>query len=188
MKAYCRQNESCTLAYFYFDFNNASNLDVSILLRSLIKQICAGEDKVPQVVQTLVSRHRASGQQPSISTLITALHTAIDDLRKRTFIILDALDEYPENKRLELLKTLKLLLDPGSQEIHVLATSQERHDIQHQMAKLATEKIFIGSSVVDPDIKLHVRTRLAEDPNLDILPPHIKQGIEEKLGKGAHGM
>ena len=158
------------------------------LLRSLIKQICAGEDMIPQVVQTLVSRHRASGQQPSISTLITVLHNLVDDLRKQTFIILDALDEYPETKRWELLNTLKRLLDSEPRDLHVLATSRETHDIQHKMKILATEKIYIQSSHVDPDIKLHVRTCLVEDPKLDRLPGHIKHEIEIKLGEGAHGM
>ena len=103
------------------------------LLRSLIKQICAGEDMIPQVVQTLVSRHRASGQQPSISTLITVLHNLVDDLRKQTFIILDALDEYPETKRWELLNTLKRLLDSEPRDLHVLATSREtRHSAQNE--------------------------------------------------------
>lgn len=188
MQNYCSQVDSCTLAYFYFDFNDALNLNVHTLLRSLIKQICAGEDTVPQMVQTLVSRHRASGQQPSITVLIAVLHALVDYLQKQTFIILDALDEYPETKRLELLNTLKRLLDFESPGIHVLATSQERHDIQHKMTKLATEKVCIQSSLVDPDISLYVRTCLAEDPKLDILPAHIKREIQIKLSEGAHGM
>jgi hypothetical protein len=161
---------------------------VAILLRSLIKQLCASEMELPQVVQTLHNQYKPSGQQPNIKELSSTLFSIIGGLKDEIYIIMDALDEYPESKRKELLDQIKQMVEHRSENLHILATSRSEHDIRITLEKPAAGGISIQSSKVDADIKLHVRTCLAEDVALKRLPDKVKGDIEVKLGEGAHGM
>ena len=176
------------MAYYYIDYNDTPNANVGNILRSLVKQICVGADRIPKVVQTLCSQHRASGQQPSIATLISILRALEVTLAIDTFIIIDALDEYPELQRSELLQTIQLLVGEGFEHIHILTTSRAEHDIKLTIGKSATEVICIENDQVDADINKHVRTCLSDDPRLSKLPDRIKYMVELKLSEGAKGM
>jgi hypothetical protein len=131
VKDFCLASTTQKMAYFYFGFNDSDKQDVGILLRSLIKQLCAGEPELPQVVQTLYTRYKTSGQQPDIKVLTSTLFSVIGGLRKEIYIIMDALDEYPENpekpeksKRKELLDQIKRMVEYKSENLYILATSR----------------------------------------------------------------
>lgn len=187
MQDYCQTSTSRAVAYYYFDYNDTVNMTVNNFLRSLIRQICAFEVELPQVVKAFCSQHRTSGQQPSPKSLITLLHAVVYVLQKETFIIADALDEYPEPKRKELFSILTSIIG-GCNDIHILVTSRNEQDIAHTLDKISTEKICINSSIVDEDIRLHIRSCLTDDPKLSRLPAIMKQEIETRLGEDAHGM
>ena len=179
---------SSTIAYWYFDFDKGSSLNVNNMLRSLIKQLCVGEAIIPIPVQEMCAKYRASGHQPTTTVLLATLHSAIDSIRKKTFLILDALDEYPESRRPELLATLKLLKDAEHGDVHVLVTSRREFDIEHALHTIATHEVSVHGPVVDSDIALHIRATLAEDARFSRLPPSIKDTIEIQLVTKAHGM
>ncbi|KAL8770751.1 MAG: hypothetical protein Q9209_003618 [Squamulea sp. 1 TL-2023] len=181
-------NVSSTVVYWYFDFNNSTSLSVCNMLRSLIKQLCVGETSIPPPVQEMCSKYRASGHQPTMKVLLTALHSAIDSIRKNTFLVLDALDEYPEIGRLELLAAIQSLMDSEHRDIHTLVTSRPEYDIEHVLNTIATQKSNIQGPVVDSDIRRHVRASLAEDARLCRLSPSVKDTIETQLVSSAHGM
>ncbi|KAL8957635.1 MAG: hypothetical protein Q9193_005145 [Seirophora villosa] len=179
---------SSTVAYWYFDFNSSPSLSVSNMLRSLIKQLCIGETILPSPVQDMCAKFRASGHQPNTNTLLTTLLSAIDGTRKKTFLVLDALDEYPESGRKDLLATVKLLRESEHDDIHVLVTSRSEYDIEHILTPFATQKISIHGLGVDDDIRAHVRASLAEDVRFCRLSPSVKEHIETRLVSGARGM
>ncbi|CAO1602024.1 hypothetical protein XANCAGTX0491_005660 [Xanthoria calcicola] len=181
-------NGSSTVAYWYFDFNDSSSLSVCNMLRSLIKQLCVSETLIPPTVQEMCSRYRASGHQPTSKVLLATLHSAIDSIRKNTFLILDALDEYPENGRQELLNAIKTLRDSEHNDIHILVTSRAEYDIEHTLDTEATQKFSIRGPSVDSDISRHVRASLADDARLCRLSPSIKETIETQLVSSARGM
>ncbi|KAI4087719.1 MAG: hypothetical protein LQ344_006605 [Seirophora lacunosa] len=179
---------SSTVAYWYFDFNSSPSLSVSNMLRSLIKQLCIGETILPSTVQDMCAKFRASGHQPNTNTLLTTLLSAIDGIRKKTFLVLDALDEYPESGRRDLLAAVKLLRESEHDDIHVLVTSRSEYDIEHILTPFATQKISIHGLGVDDDIRTHVRASLAEDVRFCRLSPSVKENIETRLVSGARGM
>lgn len=176
------------VAYYYFDFNDTADVNVSSLLRSLIKQICAYETELPQVVQRLCSQHQASGQQPSLKLLIIVLHDIICALQKECYIVIDALDEYPEAGRQDLLRTLRHIMSLNCKNIHILTTSRKEQDISHALDALSTEAIRIQSSLIYDDIQLHVQSCLAEDVRLKRLPDALKVNIKSQLCEKAQGM
>ncbi|KAL8924377.1 MAG: hypothetical protein Q9172_002724 [Xanthocarpia lactea] len=159
-------NISSTVAYWYFDFNNSSSLSVSNMLRSFIKQLCVGERSIPPAVQEM----------------------SVDSIRKKTFLVLDALDEYPESGRHELLAAIKLLRNSEHDDLHILLTSRREYDIEHALNAITTQKLSIQGPAVDSDISRHVRASLAEDARLSRLSPSIKETMEAQLVSSAHGM
>ena len=163
-------------------------MNVNSLLKSLIKQICAYETELPQVVRQLCSQHQASGHQPSMKRLITLLHEMISSLHKECFIVIDALDEYPEAQRHDLLRALKQIMRCDCKDIHILTTSRKEQDITLVLDTLSTEIVSIQGSFVDTDIQLHIQSCLAEDVRLKRLPDSLKLVIKTKLLENAQGM
>lgn len=158
------------------------------MLRSLIKQLCIGETNLPIPVQEMCAKYRASGHQPTIKALLATLHSAIECIRKKTLLVLDALDEYPESTRHELLAATKLLTDSEYDDIHVLVTSRREFDIEHTLHTVATQEVSIQGPVIDSDIRMHVRATLGGDARFGRLPPSIRDTVEVKLVSQAHGM
>ena len=169
----CLTNTTHKLAYFYLDFSDSEKHDVAILIRSLIKQLCATELEFPEVVQTLYSEYKTLGHDPSIKILTSTLLSIVDDLEKETYIVIDALDECPEDswksKRQVLLDQIKRMAEHRSENLHLLVTSRKKYDIETTLREYAIE-ICIQNSKVDADIMLHVRTCLTTDNTFKIFP------------------
>ncbi|KAE9362915.1 hypothetical protein N431DRAFT_143912 [Stipitochalara longipes BDJ] len=157
------------LAYFYFNFQDTDKQDVAVVLRSLIKQLCAGELKFPQEVTDLYDRYKPVNQEPGVEDLISTILATIDHLKKKeVYVVMDTLDEFPEkagDKRMQsLLDLIKQMIEHGAKNLHILATSRNEHDIRATLEDLAME---------DPFKKL---------------PSRLKDSIEERLAEGAQGM
>jgi hypothetical protein len=179
------------LAYFYFDFQDTKKQDVIILLCSLIRQLCAGETKLPEEVHKLHDRYKPTGHTPTVEELTSTLYGVIRYLKKEIYIIMDALDEYPEenSKRQELLVQIERMVEQRLENLHILATSRNETDIRATLGDLAGGgiPIPIQSSKVDADIKMYVKTCLGKDP-FKKRRNNVKESIETKLADGAHGM
>ena len=188
MLEFCQKSSTKVLAYYYIDFNDSSSMSVSKILRSIIKQICTGMPDIPKSVQSLCSQHRASGQEPSTSTLISILQALEQNLILQIYIINDALDEFSEQGKPELLQTIELLASQQFQRTHILVTSRTEDDIEKIIRKSATEDILVKKTLVDSDIGLFIQSSLSEDHRLSKLPQTIKDLIGEKLATGAQGM
>jgi hypothetical protein len=191
VKEVCFESATHKLAYFYFDFQNTEKQNMDITIRSLLRQLCAGEMQLPQEVQIMYDRYKGSRLRPTVEELNLALLSLIDYLGKEIYIIMDALDEFPEksqdSNRQELLDQIKHMVEHPSQQLHILVTSRNEPDIRTTLSDLAGKGISIQSSKVDADIRLFVRTCLEKDP-FHRLPVSVKKSIEARLGEGACGM
>src|SRR6266702_1199388 len=128
VKEVCFESTTHKLAYFYFDFQNTEKQNMDITIRSLLRQLCAGEMQLPQEVQIMYARYKGTGLRPTVEELNLALLSLIDRLGKEIYIIMDALDEFPErsrdSNRQELLDQIKCMVEHPSQQLHILVTSK----------------------------------------------------------------
>jgi hypothetical protein len=188
----CFASTNQKLAYFYFDFNDTNNHNVAVVIRSLIKQLSAGEPELDGEAQLLYARYSPSGHEPSFKELEDAILSLIDGLGKDVYIVLDALDEFPESSgylsRLDLLDQIKNLVERGSDKLHVLVTSRKEQDIDSSLAHRVTEQVSIQSAQVDADIRLYISSTLRDDHKLKKVPEKYKKEIETKLVEGSRGM
>lgn len=112
----------------------------------------------------------------------------INTLGKEVYILLDALDELPENgkKRAQFLQYITAIVRLGPRNLYVLATSRDEWDIRESLESLSNGGTPIQTSGVDSDIGKYVRSCLQEWS--DKIPGHIKELIETRLSSKAKGM
>ncbi|KAG0648347.1 Ankyrin repeat-rich membrane-spanning [Hyphodiscus hymeniophilus] len=158
VKEVCSESTTHILAYFYFDFQDIIKQDVVILLRSLIKQLCANEVELQDELQPMYAKYKASGLATTVEELTSILFSVIDRLDKKIYIMMDALDEYPEqsenSERRELLDQIERIVKHESGNLHILVTSRNEVDIRATLGTLANGGIYIQNSKVDADIGL----------------------------------
>lgn len=94
---------------------------------------------------------------------------------------MNALDECPLTGDWEkLLPCIKILLDRGSENVHILATSRPKPDIQVKLVNAATACVDIEKLVAN-DIREFVQTKIAEDHKLSRWGDDVKSPIEDTL-------
>jgi hypothetical protein len=187
LKNYSNSESDCTVAYYYFDFNDAHKQDVTALLSSIIGQLSNKLVDLPEQLKELHGRYLGQ-QRATLRELKPVLFETMRSLND-VFIILDALDECSAqgNKREQLLEILKEI--KVSTNLHLLVTSRPEPDIKESLEPLLTiPSVSLGGSPVEADIKIHVRHELESDPNLKKWPPRLQIKIESTLVEKSNGM
>lgn len=176
-----------TLAYFYFDFNDAEKQRVKEFMCSLTAQLSLLASGAAEKVQSLNERCQDGRQQPSMDSVLTCLGEILREI-PHTFLIFDALDECIERE--ELLDTITKIHSWGLPNVHVLATSRRELDIEEGLSPLSTCIKDIQSAKIDSDIRLYVNNRLHSDNKLKRWSKHrdLIEEIETTLVGGADGM
>ena len=184
VEAVCKSDPRQTLAWFYFDFNDANKRTVNGMLRSMIHQLSA-LTLSPELDKIYKQCEDGDGE-PSRELLVDTL-TSLFVLTDRTFLIMDALDECSE--RDDLLDVICRILSTQSTQVGLLATSRNERDIaralQGTVRNITSLQEGDGNA---EDIYLHIRECLQRDRRLKEWPSKIKQEIQEVLVDRAHGM
>jgi ankyrin repeat domain-containing protein 50 len=110
---------------------------------------------------------------------------------KETYIIIDALDECPEEKdRDEVIKFLAELSRDASNSTHILITSRREEDIESAIKKtLGKECIVpIQNWQVNDDVRRHLEKCMAEDPRFKTWNDDIKMEVIQDLTKRTDGV
>lgn len=173
------------LAYFYFDFKDDKTKHYKKLLCSLILQLSPRQSNNSEALQRLYRDNNDGEQQPNVDQLERALRDILEG-SPETFIILDALDECVD--RPELLNLIQECVDWKIGSLHVLVTSRKERDIETALGPLCTGQISVHDAQGNHDIELYIDERLKSDLKLKLWPVKIREEINEKLKKDAHGM
>ncbi|ORY17151.1 hypothetical protein BCR34DRAFT_597232 [Clohesyomyces aquaticus] len=191
MKEICHQSMAHALAYFYFDFRDAKKQDVTMMLRSLFRQLCAAETTVPESINSLYRHCRGTGHAPAFEELVSAFFAAIRGSDREIYIVIDAMDELPKSglsgERGDLLNFLQKIADENFQTLHILLTSRDELEIRTTLESMQVMEIYLDKEYLGPDIKAFIQSRLRER-RFASLPQDVKKKIEAKLCTNAHGM
>ena len=182
-------SKGVSVAYFYFDFNDAEKQESDKMIRSLVKQLYALSPNNSGQLETLFSSCSNGEQQPSSDDLMQALKNLMKGFHK-TYIILDALDECTD--RQELLEIIEEIQNWQLSGLHMLLTSRKLTDIEDTLNPMTNvnTRICIQSAAVDADIEIYVRHRLQTDKKLRRWQNHAQaqKEINETLKAKADGM
>ena len=173
------------VGYFYFDFNDTDKQNARKAIRSLMFQFAL---QTKDCLQALEQQYETCGNgqgQPAENTVLSLLRDSLSRT-KHTYIILDALDECTDRE--PLFKILDDLIGASREDLHILATSRPEKDIEDQLSGIASHNINIESAIVDKDIYIYVRDRLATDTKLRKWPPAVQDEIITVLTEKSDGM
>lgn len=120
-----------------------------------------------------------------MNELEEALQAVIKNTSK-TYLILDALDECTDRE--VLLPFVRSLVEQTAGGLNVLVLSRREEDIEHALSPLSTRQIRLESSLVSPDIRLHVEDRLKSDFRFSKWPPELRNEVSQILVQKSHGM
>ena len=157
----------------------------------MIRQLCAGEEELPEEIASLYARYHPLNQEPGLEELLACLLAVVNFLPKEVYIIIDALDEFPEKTedrtRQSLLDHIKRIVEHRSNNLHILATSRTEPDITAALESVATRVIPLRVPGVNKDINAFVHAQLEKVPfkNYD---DKLKGYAQMQLENGANGM
>jgi hypothetical protein len=165
------RQEGTGVAYVYLDYANRVAQTVENIIASLLKQLSLQMNV--GYIRELYEQCRREKSRPALSKLEATLQAVCNHFG-RVFLILDALDEYEDRRRLLLLTLFESLNQSRCR--FFLTSRPHLKDLQRRLGSHPQIEI----KARDLDIELLVQKRVEEDPTLSELVEQNKQ-LEEKI-------
>jgi hypothetical protein len=190
-----RKSRSALLAYYYFDFKDAAKRDVRGLLTSFLLQLVDDSDPCWDLLSQLHKTCRDGSEQPSVATLAQCLNSMIDlPGQIPTYIIIDALDECPNNTgtpsaRERVLDFVEDLAQSKHSNLFICITSRPEQDINTALNPLTPRRVSLheeGGQI--EDINSFVRSFVMNDRTMRRWRAEDKDLVIRVLSERAQGM
>jgi hypothetical protein len=137
------------MAYFYFDFRDASKQCLHGLITSLLAQLSVRSDPRCEILSNLYMAHGEGLDQPSDSTLAKCLkEMLITSDRRPIYLVIDGLDESPNasgfpSPREGVLEFLKELVGLPISNLRMCVTSRPEIDIRYAVEPLLSHQLSL---------------------------------------------
>ena len=154
-------------------------------IRSLLFQFTLQQQNRLQILENLYQRC-GNGQQQPAEDVIRSLLKDVVVCTGHKYIILDALDECTDRE--DFITFIHELVDLQKGGLRIIITSRREKDIEEQLGSIANYNVNIQSAIVDEDIRIYVRDRLATDIKLKKWPGKVQEEIISVLTEKADGM
>ena len=192
-----RKSGSVLVAYYYFDFKDAAKRDVRGLLTSIILQLVDDSDPCWHLLSQLHKTCHDGSEQPSEAALAQCLNSMIDlPGQFPTYIIIDALDECPNNigtpsARERVLDCVEDLVQSNHSNLFICITSRPEQDINTVLNPLTppSRRISLheeGGQM--EDINSFVRSFVLNDRTMRRWRTEDKELVIRVLSERAQGM
>ena len=185
------------MAYYYFDFKDASKRDLRRALTSVLFQLGDDDDRCWNILYQLFKLCRDGSEQASDAALVKCLEDMLDlPGRLPIFIIIDALDECPSNTgtpsaREEVLDFVENVVGSNHSNLFLCITSRPEQDIQTVLNPLtsATYRVSLHEEVGQwGDINSYVWSFVHKDRSMRRWREEDRELVVKTLSERAHGM
>jgi len=189
-------NPTEKLAYFYCNRAEANRRAPDSILNTLIQQLAqteSGEHKILQPVVDLYQDREKRGQKSSQLSLREGqeLLLQLTNTYPQTTICIDALDEVENGVRLQLLKSLKYVVQTSKNLVKIFATTRMDTDILRQFEMFPRIELQPDDNVSDINqfVKTKVRSAINDGLLLDgIAGCELEVEICDALCRRSKGM
>jgi hypothetical protein len=174
-------SQSTGVAVIYLNHKETEIQTPSNLLAALWRQLTFGKPMSPAVHQ-LYARHHEQRTRPSLEDIYSILCSTLSEI-SHAFIVVDALDEYPEPQRDILLRHLSSL----APSVRLMLTSRPHINIKHVMADFETLEI----RATEDDIRRYVDAQILKSARLSSHlsnRPELRGEIESNIVQRSGGM
>jgi hypothetical protein len=188
---------SALVAYYYFDFKDTAKRDVRGLLTSLLLQFVDNSDPCWDLLSRLYMTCCEGSNQPSEAALAQCLNSMLDlPGQIPTYIIVDALDECPNNigtpsAREKVLNFVEDLVQSNHSNLFICITSRPEQDINTALNPLAPPSRRVSlheESGQIEDINSFVCSFVMNDRTMRRWRAEDKELVIRELSKRAQGM
>jgi NACHT domain-containing protein len=192
-----REDKSALIAYYYFDYKDASKRGLRGLLTSLLFQLGDHSDRCQDVLYDLYTSCRDGSEQPSDAALANCLKAMLElPGQLPTFLIVDALDECPNttgtpSAREEVLEFLEDLVGSSHPNLFICVTSRPEQDIQTTLNPLTSASRLVSlheEGGQREDIQSYVRSFVHKDREMRRWRAEDRELVITTLSERAGGM
>ena len=192
-----QKSRSALVAYYYFDFKDAAKRDVRGLLTSLLLQLVNDSDPCWVLLSQLHKTCRDGSEQPSEAALAQCLNSMLDFPGQiPTYIIIDALDECPNNTgtpsaRERALNFVDNLVQSKHSNLLICITSRPEQDINTALNPLTPPSRRVSlheEGGQTEDINSFVRSFVMNDQTMRRWRAEDKEHVIRVLSERAQGM
>ena len=169
------KEQNIAVACFYVDFAAREEQSPTKLLGSLLKQIVAGLEKIPEEIRQTFQDHKKviGGRGLRVPEIVKLLQTVTS--LQQTFICVDALDECVEGHRPEVLDSLRQILEKSANtRIFLTGRQHIRSEIDRH---LGGRTVVLSIRPNNDDIVEYIRMRLSKDTSLDAMDSSLEADI-----------
>ncbi|KAJ7697694.1 ankyrin repeat-containing domain protein [Mycena rosella] len=177
------QNSDIAVGYIYLNHKETETQTLSNLLGSLWKQLILG-NPLPSKVHDLYKHHCERHTRPSLDEFREIVDSAVAQYSK-VYLVVDALDEYPEDLRLLLLEYLSTM---GST-VNLLVTSRPHISIDFFFPNTKLQHIEIHAT--EEDIRQYINVQIQHSFRLSRhvqTRPELRGEIISKISSNVKGM
>jgi hypothetical protein len=179
-----RDEPSIGIAYVYCNYGQQQEQTLENILLLLLKQLLQRQLSMPATVQQLYKSHLLDRSHPTVDELKRSLQSMLQS-HSRTFIIIDALDEYSKEGRDKLLSVLLNLQNQENGHLNLFATSRFVPEIMSQFARFPQREIRAEEEdilrYIDARMPQLLRSRISKYPDL-------QESIRMAVSKATSGM
>ena len=183
------------MAYFYCDFRDEDKQNCRNLILSIISQLCAQSSLCCDMLARIYSAHEKGTRKPSDETLTKCLTKMFSLLiQDPIYLIVDALDEFPNNSGLptpreEVLDLLRNLVSLRLPNLHLCVTSRPEIDIQTTLEPLTSLRVSLHNQTGQKkDIVDYVNSVVYSDTKMQRWREDDRKLVVETLSERADGM
>jgi hypothetical protein len=176
-------NEYTGVAVLYLDHKATTETHSTKNLLAAVWQQLSLTKPISTNIRKLYEKHRPQDTALSLEEIYSVLISAVEKL-SIVFILVDALDEYPEDDRDTLLRRL-WTLGPA---VRLMLTSRPHIKIDHVLSKVY---YTVDLHAIEEDIRKYVEAQIEKSSRLS---RHInnsstlRESIEENIVKRSDGM
>jgi hypothetical protein len=136
------------VVYYYFDFRDAHKQTRQGLISSLLLQFASESDHCYEILSRLYEAHSRGVRKPADVALLHCLKDMLEQHRQATYIIIDAIDECPNNTdfptpREKVLEFLEGLIDLQLPHIRICIASRPEVDIRRTLEPLTSLRVSL---------------------------------------------
>jgi len=183
------------MAYFYCDFRDEDKQSRRGILVSILFHLSAQSNPCFDALSKLYSKSDEGAKKPSENTLKNCLNDVLSlPDQNPVFLIIDALDECPDNtgmpsSRERVLDLIKDLVGLSLDNLHICVTSRPEIDIKTTLEPLTSLRLSLHEqSGQRKDIIDYVSSVVYSDTKMRRWREEDKRLVIETLSKRADGM
>ena len=156
------------------------------MLGAILKQVVSGMEHIPKEVEAAFqkSKRNIDGRELESGEIRELLVSSLRTLQ-RSYICIDALDEFPREHRPELFRLLvRIIQESPSTRLFLTGRSHIRDEIKRNFTRSAEMQI----NPTEEDIKKYLTMRLSNDTQPEAMDPGLREEILQTIPEKICGM